>query len=264
MYKYWIIIKNQMQRQLVYRETILSYAVGNLLELSLQVIVWSAIYAHIPMISGYTKDEMITYIAFGWFFMFFTTNYNLEYRIADHIQRGQLSQFLLKPQSYLKYMAAINVGRVSVPLIAVILQCLAAFLLLRNELIIPEEISIYPALAAMMLAVFLLKFLISALIGMAAFWTTEIDGIYYSIDVVIRFLSGGFFPLTLFPGLFAACKFLPFMHTFFVPAQLFLGRMGIGEAALSLLVQSFWIIVFYAAVKLAWRAGLKRYEAVGI
>jgi ABC-2 type transport system permease protein len=264
MKKYLIIFRNQVQRQLAYRETIFSYIIGNLLELSIQIIIWMAIFAVLPTVSGYTKNEMITYIVFGWFFMFFTSNYNIENQISKHIQDGQLSTFLLKPQSYIKYVATISLGRISIPAIAVLIQLAITAYILKDALIFsftPEKTLV---ILAMMVMSYVLKFCLSLIIGLASFWTIEVGGLYQSLDVIMKFFSGGFFPLTLFPGLYGVSKFLPFMHTFFIPSQFFLGKIGSAEAFFSLLVQAFWIGLLYGIVKYIWVRGLRYYESVGI
>ena len=107
--------------------------------------------------------------------------------------------------------------------------------------------------------------LLSYLIGLIAFWTDEVDGIYSSIDSLKRFFSGGYFPLSLLPQSFVTLSFLlPFAYSIYVPTQLYLRKIDLTTGLKGVAVQLIWIGVLSLIIKFVWTRGLKNYEGVGI
>jgi ABC-2 type transport system permease protein len=105
----------------------------------------------------------------------------------------------------------------------------------------------------------------SYLIGLVAFWTDEVSGLYATIDRLKKFLSGGYFPLNLLPLTYIKISYaLPFSYSFFVPTQLYLGKINIATAINGIYVQGAWIILLALIIALVWRRGIRRYEGVGI
>ncbi len=80
-----------------------------------------------------------------------------------------------------------------------------------------------------------------------------------------RFFAGGYFPLNLLPTWFVTMSFfLPFAYSFFVPAQIFLGRMPLVTAWKGIGIEVMWIGILFIAIKITWHFGIKKYEGVGI
>ena len=93
----------------------------------------------------------------------------------------------------------------------------------------------------------------------------EINGTYYSLKVFSRFMSGTFFPIGLLPAFFMkASFFLPFVYTIYIPVQLYLGKISFAEGLRGLAMEILWLVGLYAIIKIVWRAGLRKYESVGI
>jgi len=260
-----MIISNEIQRQFVYRASILAYAVGNIAELVALTVIWTIVYRNIDVIKGYTAPEMISYVVFAWFFSFLTTTYAFETNIARDIHLGTLSNLLVKPQSYIRYVMAVATGRISIAFLVVLVQGVLVFSFFRHQLIFSLDFSRILLLFFMLVATFFINLLLSILIGFIAFWTTEINGIYYSIKVFSKFMSGTFFPIALLPAfLLKSSFFLPFVYTIFIPVQLYLGKISFAEGLKGLAIEILWLIVLYGIIKIVWRRGLKRYESVGI
>jgi len=56
----------------------------------------------------------------------------------------------------------------------------------------------------------------------------------------------------------------PFIYTYYFPVQIVLGKVSTREAAEGLIIELLWIFVMYGIIKIVWRAGLRKYESVGI
>jgi ABC-2 type transport system permease protein len=127
----------------------------------------------------------------------------------------------------------------------------------------PEPWAVAAFVPALALA-FLLRFLSGWTLALAAFWTTRVFAINDMYIVTMFFLSGQMVPLSLLPGpLLALATALPFRWMVGFPAELLLGRVSPDGALAGLAAQVAWLALHAAAAAVVWRAGLKRYAAVG-
>jgi ABC-2 type transport system permease protein len=111
---------------------------------------------------------------------------------------------------------------------------------------------------------FALNFLIGAIITSVAFWTTRVYSLSEFIFGFGLLLGGIFVPLDLLPG--AALRIaqaLPFQLYLYFPIQLILGRLSLEQILLNFGLQVFWLAVTALCFHLMWRAGIKRFSAVG-
>lgn len=264
MRKYWILITNEFQRQLTFRVNIASYSLGNIVEIFVQIIIWTVIFQNSSSVRGYTYPEMMTYVILGWFLLFATSNYAFEEHVAKDIHQGTLSNIIIKPISYARYMTAISIGRIFVAFIIVVITEIFLIIFLHSKIIINLNPLVLLLIFLMMLAAFFIKLLISLLIGLLAFWITEISGTYFSLNIISKFLSGAYFPMNLLPSIFVNVSlFFPFIYTFFVPIQLYLGKISLGQGVRGFGVELLWLAILYLIIKFVWRVGLKRYESAG-
>jgi ABC-2 type transport system permease protein len=264
MKKYVTIVKIMWQRALTYRFSVFAYRLGEILEVIILVMMWSAIYGGQTTIKGYTLREMITYILVGNIISVIVRNW-MSGKVADEIRNGYLSVFLVKPINYFWDMFFREIGRISFALfISTFTQMFIAFLFI-NKLIINKDTSYILIIVLMVFFAFIIELLISYSIGLMAFWIDEVDGVFTSLDRLKKFLSGGYFPLTLLPAIYVKIGYaLPFAYSFFVPTQLYLKKISLKEGFVGLLIQMIWIFLLYLLIKLIWSKGIKRYEGVGI
>lgn len=112
---------------------------------------------------------------------------------------------------------------------------------------------------------FIIELLMSYLIGLSAFWTLEVEGIFTTVWRIKKLFSGGYFPLDFLPASFVSVSFLlPFAYSFFIPVQIYLGKMSLALGIKGIAVQFLWLFLLYGIIKLVWKKGLKKYESVGI
>ena len=264
MKKYFTIMKTMWVRALTYRFTIAAYRVGELIEIFFLLVMWSALFSNQAIIGGYTFSEMITYVIVGNLVTLATRNFLSDF-MAREIKDGTLSFFVVKPLTYFRYAIARELGRITLPLaLSVGSQMIIIILFIRHIKLPADWLTIFLFLIMIVLA-FMLEFLLAYLIGAIAFWTDEVDGIYATIARLKRFVSGGYFPLSLLPSIYVKISLaLPFAYSFFVPTQLYLGKLSIPDAFKGIGVQCIWIILLYGLIKLVWRRGTRKYEGVGI
>lgn len=264
MKKFLTIVKAFWQRALTYRFTVLAYRIGEIGETLVLILMWSAIYGGQKVIGGLTLQEMITYILIGNFFNAIIRNF-LSGVVARDIKDGRLSMFLVKPMSYFNYIISQEIGRISLATTTSVLSSALVIVFFINTFIWNFDLAYFLVIVAMIILAFITELLLSYLIGLIAFWTDEVDGIYATIDRIKKFFSGGYFPINLLPLMFIQISFiLPFAYSFFVPAQLYLKKLDLSVGLKGLLVQVIWITILYGIIKAVWSRGLKKYEGVGI
>jgi len=265
MKKYFLIIKTEFQRQLTYRVDIYAYRISNLLEVAALLAVWTIAYRNTSNVLGYSQTEMITYVLVGWLFVFVSRSYGLNDRIADDIFEGRVSDFLIKPISYLKYIVVLSLGRSSLSMIYAVAAQLLLVFAFSKYIVFNLDWFRGILLILMMIMGYLITVFCSLIIGMIAFWTERITGIDYTINTLMKFLSGAYFPIALLPQSFLNFdKLFPFIYTVYVPTQLYLGKIKTIEGVYALGVEIIWLLILYVIIKIMWNRGIRRYEGVGI
>jgi ABC-2 type transport system permease protein len=123
-----------------------------------------------------------------------------------------------------------------------------------------EVIAFIPALAL----AFCVRFAIEWTLALMAFWVTRVSAVNEVYYVAMLFLSGQMAPLSLFPEpIRVVASLLPFRWIASFPVELILGRLSSSEIAIGLAAQLVWLAISVALVSFIWRAGVRRYSAVG-
>ena len=109
-----------------------------------------------------------------------------------------------------------------------------------------------------------MSFLVGSCFAMLAFWTTRSMS-FWDIWISLTLLLGGqVAPVAVLPGLLQqAAMVLPMRYTVGFPIEVALGRVQGVELVAGLAIQAGWTVAAAAAFVLLWRAGVKRYAAVG-
>ncbi len=265
MKKYIAVAKNEWSRMITYRFTIFSYRIASFIEISVQIVIWSTIYKSTENVFGYNFSEMLTYIVMGYLFSFLMANYNYESRISRSIQYGEISSILCQPISWFAHTVSTALGRLYITLISSLFFQTILIIILHKFIILPKSFTAVFLIIAIVIIGFFIKLFLSMLIGLISFWTINVSGIQYSARVLIGFFSGSYFTLALLPAsVLKISLLLPFAYTFYVPAQIYLGKMSLAQGFRGLLISLAWLLVLYLIIKIVWTRGLKKYEAVGI
>lgn len=259
-----VIISTAWQRNLNYRFTVLMYRIGEITEVLVLILMWTAIYASgAGAIKGFTLNEMITYVLIGNLCAVAVRNF-LPSFISRDINEGRLSMFLVKPMPYIKFIFLNELGRSFLATIISFASQAGITLFFLNKVVINKDPRYILLIMAMVFCAFVIELLMGFLIGTIAFWTEEVEGIQATLDRVKRFFSGGYFPLTLLPAMLAAASgYLPFQYSFFAPAALYLKKMNLSEGLYGIAVQVVWIVLLSLLLHIVWKRGLRRYEATG-
>ncbi|GHO84594.1 ABC transporter permease [Dictyobacter formicarum] len=247
----------EIQTMLAYRTATIIWCIGALLRIYLLNIFWSAIYGGQSMVDGVTLPAIVTYATLSIMQQNFIIANDISWRIQERIREGNIIIDLLRPYGYLRSLLAMGVGNLAftIPVAGVTILVAALF----GNLILPASPVAAVVYLISLLLGFLLSFLFSCLIGFTAFWTFELSGINWLMDMVISFLSGVIVPLWFLPPVVQQISdFLPFQGIGYLPLSIYIGRITGNEMWLALIKQLCWVSILTLLVVFVWRLAQKK------
>ncbi|MCT0248446.1 ABC-2 family transporter protein [Synechococcus sp. CS-205] len=252
-----VLLSVQYAYMLEYRAEIALWALSGLLPL-IMLALWSG--------AGAAGELSLSPAALNRYFLAafvvrqFTVVWVIHVFEEDALQ-GRLSPYLLQPlHPFWRYLAAhIAEQATRVPFVLAIV--LVVWLLGAGTSGWPPPSSLLLGLLVTQLA-FLLRFLLQSVITMACFWSERAAALDRLLLIPYLFLSGLVAPLEAFPpGLHRLAEATPFPSMVSFPARLLSG----GEVDLlgGLATMAAWMGLLLPLYLLLWRAGLRRYAAMG-
>jgi ABC-2 type transport system permease protein len=185
--------------------------------------------------------------------------YDFEYEVRN----GKLSPKLLRPVHPVHYLVVGNIvwKLVTLPALVPALVLIAWSFHAHFETQ-PWQVALFVPSVLLAAA---LRFLISAILGTFAFWTTRIHALMSFYDRLTFLLAGQIAPLALLPGpLQALAYLLPFGYMLGVPADLLRGGPDPATALTLMAGQAAWVAVVWVIYAVVWRVGLRQFSAVGL
>ncbi|MDT8305665.1 MAG: ABC-2 family transporter protein [Anaerolineae bacterium] len=259
---YRAFYRTNLAVQMQYRVAAVIWLLGTVLHPVIYLVVWATVAeAEGGSVGGYSGSQFAAYyitmmvvdhLTFDWHM------WEYDYRIRE----GLLSPVLLRPLHPIHSDIADNLAYKTLTMLVVAPAAILLSLFFRPEFNAPLWAVL--AFTPSVVLAFLLRFLSSWALAMTAFWTTRIDAINQSYFVAELFFAGLIAPLALLPGpLRLIANLLPFRWGLAFPVELFLGRLSPLEALTGFGAQLLWIALSLVALRLIWRAGIRRYSAFG-
>ncbi len=253
-----------MKRNLIFRGRVVIWILVDTVTIVIMPFLWLGIYGERQMLAGMSRADLVTYYIIILMVGLLATSHVGNYIRLD-IQRGALNQFLIKPISYLLYFQWREMGfRVLSGVIALILFiCLR--LALPEYVLLPASWLHFGAFLFFLVCARAISYSLQALIGLGTFWLGEVAGLGQLRFLLEKTFGGEFAPLTFFPAILQRIAFvLPFQYLYFIPAQVYLGRLSGMELVAQALAAVGWSLCFVTLVYLMWRRGIRIYEGAGI
>ncbi|MET0262877.1 MAG: ABC-2 family transporter protein, partial [Rariglobus sp.] len=206
----------------------------------------------------------LTYFIVILVMQFFIGAFNEDYQISEEIRNGLINQFLLKPINYYLYRFSIFVAARMVSGLLALLPVLIALPLLKDNIVLPDEVwRVAYGLPAMLMAA-MIQFTIAYIFGLLTFWFLEIQSFIILSLAIETVLGGQMFPLDLMPAWFyRISQWLPYYYQMYFPTAIFTGRIEQADVLNGLAIQAFWVVALLALAQLLWTRGLRRHTAVG-
>jgi len=184
--------------------------------------------------------------------------------LAYKIQDGTLSGELMRPvHPILTGTMISNLAFKMLTFAALVPIWLVLYLLMRPDFSAVTATSLLLSVPAIVLG-YGISFLMGATLTCVAFWTTRVYAVnefFYALGVLF---SGQFVPLELMPRVIQQiAAFLPFQLTRYFPTQLILNNLSSQEILFNFGFAVFWLFAWLVIFLAVWRAGVKRFSAVG-
>jgi ABC-2 type transport system permease protein len=264
--KYVAVFSLGLQNTFVYRGNFFLRSLFALIPLFGTVFVWRSIYGDTSgTIAGYDFAEMIFYFLIVLLAENLITPAEDEWQIAAEIREGQLSSLLLKPFDFLGYRACLFVGSRLFYTAVTMLPVAAVFWWFRQYLHWPAHWETWPLFVTSLAMAAAIQFLIAFSMAMLAFWILEISTVVFILYSFEYFLSGKLFPLDTVPGTAGTLlRLLPFPYELYFPVAVLMEKVSSERLLSGLGIQATWVLLCFLLARSLWRAGIRRYEAVGI
>jgi ABC-2 type transport system permease protein len=251
------LLVSQYALMLEFRAEIVLWALSGVMPL-LMYAVWSGAPAGVA--AGLNAQQFARYFLAALVARQFTVVWVI-YAFEEDNLLGRLSPLLLQPLPlFWRYWAAHLAEQATrAPLVAVMVLLFVAAVPAAAPTADPLRLLL--ALVAIHLG-FCLNFLLQYAITMLCFWSERASALERLLAIPQLFLSGLLAPLDLFPEqLRAAVLHTPFPAIIYLPAQLAAGGpIAIGPAFLNLFG---WLALLLPLNLLLWRAGMRRFAALG-
>jgi ABC-2 type transport system permease protein len=263
MKKYLLVINNSFQQYFAYRLNFILWRVRVILFLLLSFFLWQTIFTHNKQIFGYDESQMLTYMLLISFIDGIVLS-TQTFRIAEDINFGNLSSFLIRPVSYFGYVLAKDVTDKLINTAFSFFEIVLLIIILHPPFIIQTNpILLLMSISSAIIAAFV-YFEINLLISFIGFWSKETWAPRFIFFILVTFLAGLYFPLDILPTpIFDFLRFLPFTYLVFFPLKLYLGQFTSGFIIQGFLINIFWLFILWLGVKTLWKKGLKVYTAEG-
>lgn len=260
--QFWASLAWQFQ----YRAAMVIWVLFTVLQPVMLLSVWSAVArtGGAPggdgRVGGYAPADFAGYFLLSMWVFHLTFNGALAF-FDGRVRRGEFSTRLLQP---LHPIAGDVADNLAFKLLTLPVLALATLVLIPTfqPRIDPPAWAVVAFVPALLLA-YLVQFVVTWTVALAAFWFVRIEAIYVAFVLLLRFLSGQLAPLSLFPEWVQAVAWLsPFRWMLAFPTELLLGRLSPAEALHGLGMQLVWSVASVALLALCWGAAVRRYTAV--
>ena len=245
-----------------YRANTIMYLAYWLVSPIVYLAIWTTVARSQGSVNGLTAEDFIAYYMMLLIVDIATSQITIHI-FGSRIVDGSLSNMLILPiHPMLTQVLVNNIAFKALQFIALI-PIWAILYILYQPVLNVTLVNVLLAIPALTLA-FMINFFIGAIITSIAFWTTRVWHIWDFYTAIWALMAGQFVPLSLLPGaLQRVAEVLPFRLMLYFPIQLLLGKVTIQDALIAMLWQGFWLFVFFIGFQLIWRAGIKKFSAVG-
>lgn len=223
-----------------------------------------ALASHGGNIAGWTLSTISTY-----YFMLVIASScfmaHIEENVArEDIQQGGLTKFLVKPFSYYILKLFLETPwRILQGFYGVVVLLLFAFFF-KNLFVIASDMKILALSIVIIILAFILSFTFKMIVGLSAFWLTDVGGFFQLVEAIILLCAGLLLPLSLLPDTLAKIAYvLPFAYMIYFPIISLQGTQNIGQLMHIIAIQLVWIAIMAYLYSLLWKKGVRKFTGIG-
>lgn len=201
MKKYLTVFTVSWQNEFVYRLNFILWRFRNILRLLMTYFLWRGIFVYNSNVFGYSGPEMLTYVFLVLVVQAIVLSAPSADNIGGEIGSGDLSNYLIKPISYLRYWFTRDIASKLLNIFFSLGEITVLWLLLRPHLVFPAHLLSVGGFFLCCLFAITIYFFLEVSNRFIAFWTPENTwGLSFLVIILIEILGGGMFPLIFFPN----------------------------------------------------------------
>ncbi len=259
--KIWSIAIQNAKEGLYYRFDLLLYIFNFIIEITVYVFIWLAIYNNGNQILGMSLEQVTTYYILV-VSLSPIINWGINELMGNAIRDGEILRELLNPISYFSYYFGIRIGELIESTIVGVLT-FGICSLLFGVLFPTGILNFVLFLTVVSLAVVIVYFF-ELIIGMMAFYTNSIWGVEIFKRAILSIFSGMIAPISLFPAsLQKIANVLPFKDCIYTPISIYFGELSNIEILQVILKQCVWIAILYIFAKVLFNKAVKNITVNG-
>lgn len=265
MKKYLTVFAVDWQNQFIYRLNFILWRLRNILRLLMVYFLWHGIFSTNKSIAGYSRPEMFTYVFLVLIVVAIILSAPSADNVGGEIASGDLSNFLVKPLSYIKYWFTRDLSSKLLNLSFSAVEITVLWLLLQPDIVISSNPLIWASAIASIIIAIPTYYFLGICARFVSFWAPEDTwGLGFLVLVFVEIFSGMIFPLDILPKIVQQIiQLTPFPYLIYFPIAIFLGKYQ-GPELLRILGQSLlWAFIMGLFTRFLWRKGLRIYGAAG-
>lgn len=261
-HKIRVLFATRFAEMAEYRAEIVIWMLSGTLSI-VMMLVWMAQAQSRPdgTVNGYAPAEFATYFISTWFVAQLLVVW-VAWELDIEIRQGLLSPKLLRPMDPMWHHYASHVAERLVRILPML--ALLGLMTWLSGARFTGELWVYPAVLGLSVLGFTARFLWEYTIGLLAFWTESNTSFQELVWLIYAALGGMFAPLSFYPPWVQdIARWTPFPYMLGLPAQLLAGKATSEQAWQGAGVLLIWLVIFWFLRAAVWRAGLRKYGAVG-
>lgn len=249
------IAKQDASQGMYYRFDLFLYVLNFIVEITVYVFIWLAIYNNGNEILGMTFEQVTTYYILVVSLDPIIT-WGVNEMIGYSIREGQVLRELLNPISYFSYYFGIRIGELITSIIVGIMTFIICAILF--SVLAPKGILNFLCFIIVICLAVIVVYFFELILGMTAFYTNSIWGIEIFKRAILSIFSGIIAPITLFPKILQKiANILPFKDCIYTPINIYFGELSNIEIIQVIVKQSIWIVALYIIAKILFNKAIK-------
>jgi ABC-2 type transport system permease protein len=258
---YITYFRKSFKKHAAYRSTVWIQIIASLIQVGIQVAVWSALLGS-GSVDGITRDDMVTYAILNsaMYAFILTSLYN---DVDARLRSGDIAVDILRPVQYPLLVLADGLGRAAYRALFMVVPIVIISALMFG-FSAPASVSGGVGFVVAVLLAIVISYSIGYLIALLSFWFLTTFHFGWAIGGLTTLFSGAFLPLWFFPEPWAAvAKTLPFQFLGFVPAATWMGQLTDTELATTFLVGILWSVALLTCTRFLWNRATRQLVVQG-
>lgn len=253
---YYQYAKKCFQKNMVYRFDYIMGVISTLMQIFIYVSIWKALYQGKEELYGITIQMVITSFIIS---LAISNAFNIDdFIVYRKINKGEITNELLKPVNFSGLLMAENIGDVSFKLLVNLIPAVI-IASLYIEILPPVSIINFIFFIISVILGFLVLYGISYIVSITSFWVINVWSISTIKNVFVSVLSGTMIPLWFMPQwALNIIRFTPFDSIYFIPIKIYLGQVNSLEIIRCFGKQFSWIAILYTFGAVLWKKAIKK------